>query len=285
MDGSQRDLRGPLRASCSSRSTLHGPVHGSVHGPVHDPPTPPTRHAMIPSQTAASSARTASRLMHHGSAPRRPSVAYDSGRRLPPRIRTTSPPPSRRSCLSILRHPTSQSPTFLDLSREVWSISRTTSFPSPSSLCPLTPTEPVSPLPPHGALSRTLICNLLCVSSRHISTSRQHVHVSSRLDDYPGNHTLTPKPVWQRMSPLTSPSHHATPPPPRASPLTRLCSRSHTTPATPAPARMDLPSTPSSRRPPTRSPPPAPAGPPRRGLPSGPMGRSSCPRSAAKTRP
>lgn len=87
---------------------------------------------------------------------------------------------------------------------------------------------------------------------------------------------------WQRMLLSTSPSHHAIPPPLRASLLIRLYWRFHTIPATLVPVRMD-PFILLSRRPPTLSP-PVPGERPLRGRQFAHTARSCFPRSGPKIR-
>ncbi len=95
---------------------------------------------------------------------RRPSVAYDSGRRLPPRISITSPP--SLSSLSSAHPQTSSShspPAPLDLFGEARSTSLTSSFPSaPVSFSVLNTYT-------HGA-------GLLTASSRSLLKTQQQQH-------------------------------------------------------------------------------------------------------------
>lgn len=148
----------PLRASLPF--AVHGP-RSTIH----------THMPMIRLQTTAPNARPASRLMHHGPASRRPSVAYDSGPDLPPRISTTSPPsfPSLSSVHS--QTSSSHSPRPLDF---VWRglvdipdhlISFSFSFPSHLHQRSRSPPCLLTELPLSN--THTLICNLLCRVSRH----------------------------------------------------------------------------------------------------------------------
>jgi hypothetical protein len=78
----------------------------------------------------------------------------------------------------------------------------------------------------------------VCVSATHLDQSSpcpRELPYSPAGGGQPD--TDTPPSVWQRMSPLTSPSRHAILPLPPASALIRLCSSSLTPPAMPAPAR------------------------------------------------